>query len=459
MPSLSVRNALFHAVARGEHLEPVTADSPRRFDAAGRPLPNGSLQVDFMFDRIHYNNKGQALVAGLIAAFLRSHLPSARGLGRGVARRSAARTAETWDGMGAAGDRSAPETESSATGLPRPLLFARGSSFELDADALVCVRGRDLLRHVLLPPGYQQPPTAAGSAAGSPALGQPLGDPAASGAVHGAAAALDVALDGWRYAIEGTALNPKPGLIAFGAHRRLPICWRPPHGAPTPPTPRRGRGRGPSAPTAAHYAFKLGFLKSYGPEYGAALLTCSGRCSCPPTWLDARAGPRDRHRVSLHVVENVVLTVQAPAHAAGGTAGGSAGGSADTAGAEGALEGSAKAITSHAECCVITVETRLLEDLPQRPGAAASKGRRGRASISTANTAVRNAAANASSMKFKVGCMWLCGLSRVHVGTHSRTQCGHQCLRTRELTVSSFAHSLFRSRGRAVRLRPRACSI
>ena len=91
-----------------------------------------------------------------------------------------------------------------------------------------------------------------------------------------------------------------------------------------------------------YYAFKLGFLKSYGAEYGAAHLNCSGSCSCAPTWLDARAGPRDRHRVSLHSIENVVLSTRPQ---------------------------------RSPDCCVVTIETFLASALP--PPAAKAAGRAG----------------------------------------------------------------------------------
>jgi hypothetical protein len=258
--ALSMRNALFKEVMAGAHLEDASHawHATRRQDAAGRPLPNGSQLVDFMLDRIHLSGKGHGLVAGLIAAFLRAEaerLPTTR---------------EAHGAADMAGIDAAPA-------LPPPLYFSRGSPFELDREALLCVRGRELLKHI---------------------------------------ANARMEADGWRYTVEGSAFNPKPGLVARESGRTLSICWRPPR--PTdpghaPPTGRRARSM---RAKPSQYAFKLGFLKSYGSEYGVALVNCSGTCACEPTWVDSRAGPRDRHRVSLHTVQNIVLSTWSTAGAA-----------------------------------------------------------------------------------------------------------------------------------------------
>lgn len=122
----------------------------------------------------------------------------------------------------------------------------------------------------------------------------------------------NLAADGWQYVVEGTAANPKPGLVARERGRVLRICWKPP-GVPAPTTTRAiapaelastamtaASGRLLSSRTsltklsskirsleaqkfggkrttgrrhagAGHrYAFKLGFLKSYGEGVGGA---------------------------------------------------------------------------------------------------------------------------------------------------------------------------------------------
>lgn len=106
----------------------------------------------------------------------------------------------------------------------------------------------------------------------------------------------------------------------------------------------------------------------------AALINCSGLCSCEPTWVDGRAGARDRHRVSLHTVQQVMLTAWAPQPLATSRAAG---------------------------CCIVSVTTRLVSELPESlstTGGAmptATKRRRG-ASLPAPS------AAPTTALKFKV---------------------------------------------------------
>jgi hypothetical protein len=102
-------------------------------------------------------------------------------------------------------------------------------------------------------------------------------------------------MDGWRFVIEGSAGNPKPGLRADAAGSRLDLCWR--------PEPRD---------FDRAVAFKLGYLKTYSREFGPARLSCSGICHCTSTALSGGASGKPkrvngRDRTSLHHVENVVL--------------------------------------------------------------------------------------------------------------------------------------------------------
>ena len=105
-------------------------------------------------------------------------------------------------------------------------------------------------------------------------------------------------MDGWRFVIEGGPANPKPGLRAHAPDQQLDLCWRPPGGGLDRPV-----------------AFKLGYLKTYGAEMGTAALRCSGVCECHPTTLSGLAAGRPKRidpltglrRTSLHHVENVVL--------------------------------------------------------------------------------------------------------------------------------------------------------
>jgi hypothetical protein len=144
--------------------------------------------------------------------------------------------------------------------LPPPLYFSTGSSFALDKDALLCVRGKQLLDNLL----------------------------------H-----TDLAADGWQYVVEGSATNPKPGLVATMPKRTLRICWKPPARAaasslavtagrrlevpvqalavPTGAARRLGAvARQRREARSNRYAFKLGYLKSYGQNVGAARISCSG---------------------------------------------------------------------------------------------------------------------------------------------------------------------------------------
>ena len=90
-----------------------------------------------MLDRIHYNGKGHALVAGLLAAFLRSQSPGdyhsagdhrpagsiAEGpLPAGSLQARSPRLVPNGTAVGEVGD----------VALPPPLYFAQGSSFALD---------------------------------------------------------------------------------------------------------------------------------------------------------------------------------------------------------------------------------------------------------------------------------------------------------------------------------------
>lgn len=350
VPSISVRNALFHDVAQGMHLESVIEASARRRDVpamarAAQRLPNGTMQVDFMLDRIHPNGKGHALVAGVVASFL--HSQASPGLRRSHRKPNAYVSTLASDAASAA-VLAQEEAGAVHSQLPPPLLFASGSAFELDREALLCVRGRELLPHL----------------------------------VNGT--------QGWEYIVEGAPGNPKPGLVARESGRRLIICWRPPYRPAVDDGAGEtlaSRGR-PMRP--ARYAFKLGYLKSYGAEYGAAVLSCSGVCSCDDTWLDARAGPRDRRRVSLHTVENIVLSVSPSRMRARNTSTGSAAGHASS-------------------CCVVTVESRLISELPtasvRSTSSTASRRKRGATtSRSTATSFYGHAAQHAGGrpMKFKV---------------------------------------------------------
>lgn len=211
-------------------------------------------------------------------------------------------------------DAAAP---ASSLALPPPLFFSPGSSFELDHDALLCVRGRELIDHLVDRSTLSQ--------------------------------------TGWGYVVEGSAANPKPGLVARHPGRTLRMCWRP-----------------PVRPTEKHYSFKLGYLKSYGAEYGSALLNCSGVCACEPTWLDARATTRDRYKVSLHSVQNIGLAV---GRGGRGPAGG-----------------------VHPEgCCVVSVETHPVSDLPTYNKL--NRRRRGSAPLTTPAAPT---SAGSGSSKFKV---------------------------------------------------------
>ena len=80
-----------------------------------------------MLDRIHPSGRGHALLAGLVAGFLRSE-------------QSALRASTSSRTLGASFNASS--TVELTRPLPHPLFFSRGSSFELDREALVCVRGR-----------------------------------------------------------------------------------------------------------------------------------------------------------------------------------------------------------------------------------------------------------------------------------------------------------------------------
>ena len=102
-------------------------------------------------------------------------------------------------------------------------------------------------------------------------------------------------MEGWRFVVEGSAANPKPGLRADAVGSRLDLCWR--------PEPRD---------FDRAVAFKLGYLKTYSREFGPARLSCSGICRCTSTALSGGASGKPkringRDRTSLHHVENVVL--------------------------------------------------------------------------------------------------------------------------------------------------------
>jgi len=113
---------------------------------------------------------------------------------------------------------------------------------------------------------------------------------------------MDGGPGGWRYVVEGSPGNPKPGLRADVLGKQVDLCWRPPGGVL-------------DQPTSKPVAFKLGYLKTYGQEMGSASLSCSGVCTCAPATLSGREGGRPRkvdpltglRRTSLHHVENVIL--------------------------------------------------------------------------------------------------------------------------------------------------------
>tara|TARA_B110001452_G_C15099930_1_gene383525 strand:- start:9 stop:716 length:708 start_codon:yes stop_codon:yes gene_type:complete len=80
--------------------------------------------------------------------------------------------------------------------------------------------------------------------------------------------------DGWAYEVEGSALHPKPGLIARTPGAALELCY-----------PLRWPDSG-GATTRLNIA--LGYLRSYDAAMGAAWLACVGGCACRPTLLDGR---------------------------------------------------------------------------------------------------------------------------------------------------------------------------
>ena len=72
--------------------------------------------------------------------------------------------------------------------------------------------------------------------------------------------------DGFEYVDEGTALHPKPGLVARSAGATLALCL-PIH------CDRDGCAE-------KHQLAALGYLKSYDERMGNALVTCEEGCSC-----------------------------------------------------------------------------------------------------------------------------------------------------------------------------------
>ena len=111
-------------------------------------------------------------------------------------------------------------------------------------------------------------------------------------------------------------------------------------------------------------------------QYGGALLNCSGACGCAPTWLDARASKKDRHRVSLHSIENVVLSTSAQQQQQQQQQQQLTG-----SGGEGPAPG----------CCVVTIETFLASALPS-PAVGLAKGSKASSKLSGKRAARRDAA-------------------------------------------------------------------
>ena len=225
------------ATAMAKHYDGVSAISMRGalFDVVRQNQTDGLRLRDLMLDRIHPSDSGQLVAARLVASFLGAEIEALRS-------RAAATASTTTTAMVMA--------TPSARSLRAP--YFRNNADDQFSNTVVCVRGEDMLQHTLR-------------------------------------------MDGWRYAVEGTASNPKPGLRANAAGAQLDFCWRP---AP------RDFDRSVS--------FKLGYLKTYNRQFGPALLTCSGICECKATTLSGGAVGRPkringRDRTSLHHVENVVL--------------------------------------------------------------------------------------------------------------------------------------------------------
>ena len=84
--------------------------------------------------------------------------------------------------------------------------------------------------------------------------------------------------DGWTYEVEGSALHPKPGLIARTPGAALELCY-----------PLRWPDSG-GATTRLNIA--LGYLRSYDAAMGLARLECVGGCTCRPTLLEGRHASR-----------------------------------------------------------------------------------------------------------------------------------------------------------------------
>jgi len=204
------------------------------FDVVRANGTDGLRLRDLMLDRIHPSDTGQLVAAQLIASFFDTELAKLR------AKRNAWRPTAL-----------PPSATLHHAGTLRAPYF-RNNADDQFSNTVVCVRGQDMLRHT-------------------------------------------VRMEGWRYVIEGSPGNPKPGIRADAQDSQLDLCWHP---------AARDFDRAVS--------FKLGYLKTYNEEFGAARLSCSGICRCAVTDLSGLASGRPkringRDRTSLHHVENVVL--------------------------------------------------------------------------------------------------------------------------------------------------------
>ena len=329
------------------------------FDAARRNATEGLRLRNFMYDRVHPNDNGQAIAGHLVTSYLEvaisrekvaMFLPPGLTITTGPryrkppspTRAAAARTTHGTTQPAAPEPGTEPGATASSTSVPSmismPLLAGRPvlagqplpdmahisgalsappselppPYFHDNADdqytsTVVCVRGEEMLAHTLR-------------------------------------------MEGWRYVVEGSAANPKPGIRTFTPEKQVDLCWRPPGGA-----------------LERSVAFKLGYLKTYGSEMGRATLTCAGICRYTPTTLSGHAGGKPRRidpvtgqrRTSLHHVENVILQPALHPTAA-----------EEALAAPAASASVGRAGTNSSGCCIVSIRT-----LPVRPPSAAESSR------------------------------------------------------------------------------------